>query len=302
MGHRLLILFPGALGDLLCCWPAIDARRISGQTITLVARSGPLEALPAGAVMPFSIDRREVADLFATGSLNPTTRAAFGGHSEVVSFTGYGDAQFTRRLADAAGAEPAMRPFRPGRSGEHAVDYYARCLGVAPRRSKLAVDDDAAAWASAWWKARSLGSRVLAVHAGSGGTHKNWTGMAEAAAACRARGWYRVLALVGPAESERGERVPCDASACNEPLQRVAALISRAHRYLGNDSGVSHLAGLLQTRGVVVFGPTDPAVWRPAGNTLRVLHGGTPCPECGSERLCTHRISVDEVLRALVAP
>jgi heptosyltransferase-2 len=45
----------------------------------------------------------------------------------------------------------------------------------------------------------------------------------------------------------------------------VAALARQARAFVGNDSGVSHLAAAAQGRGVVIFGPTDPVQWRPLG-------------------------------------
>jgi ADP-heptose:LPS heptosyltransferase len=48
-------------------------------------------------------------------------------------------------------------------------------------------------------------------------------------------------------------------------------LLERFHRttfYLGNDSGISHLAGLLGLRGMVFFRITDPKIWRPLGKGL----------------------------------
>jgi ADP-heptose:LPS heptosyltransferase len=48
-------------------------------------------------------------------------------------------------------------------------------------------------------------------------------------------------------------------------LPQAAALLQRCRLYVGNDSGVSHLAGRLGVPTAAVFGPTDPAVWRPLG-------------------------------------
>ncbi|MFN8640815.1 MAG: glycosyltransferase family 9 protein [Candidatus Binatia bacterium] len=76
--------------------------------------------------------------------------------------------------------------------------------------------------------------------------------------------------------------MPADLVVAGEPLARVAALLARAHRYLGNDSGISHLAGLVGARAVVIFGDTDPAVWAPAGATVRVLRAALPCAACGA--------------------
>ena len=53
-------------------------------------------------------------------------------------------------------------------------------------------------------------------------------------------------------------------------LAELARIIRTARRYAGMDSGVSHLAGLLGAESTVLFGPTDPAVWRPSGPHVRV--------------------------------
>ncbi|MGH7790149.1 MAG: hypothetical protein ACRERC_25000, partial [Candidatus Binatia bacterium] len=135
---RVLVLFPGGLGDLLCCWPALAARRArAGTHLTLAAHPAWFDALPEAAVTPLSIDRREIADLFARSPLADATRRLLGGHDAVVSWSGHGDANFAARLADAAGAPVLVHPFRDFRPGEHASAYYARGLGVAPRVEPL---------------------------------------------------------------------------------------------------------------------------------------------------------------------
>jgi ADP-heptose:LPS heptosyltransferase len=297
--ERILILFPGALGDLLCCWAALDALRDNGlATLTLVAREAWLEALPDDAVRPLSIDRREVADLFASGPLTDATRALFAGHARVESFTGHGEPAFARRLADASGGRVAVHAFRAMHDGEHAAAYFGRCLGVAPLLRPLAVRPAAAAWAEAFWHAHGLGARTLVVHAGSGSTRKSWQGSAAVAEAWRADGGA-VLSLVGPAEMAREPEVPADAVVRGERLDRIAALLVRAERYVGNDSGISHLAGLVGARGVAVFGPSDPRTWHPLGDGIRVLHSPQACRRCGPDRFCAHRLPVGAVLEAL---
>jgi ADP-heptose:LPS heptosyltransferase len=98
-----------------------------------------------------------------------------------------------------------------------------------------------------------------------------------------------VLLLSGPAEEEWSPSAPFDAHAHNQRLDRVAALLRRAHRYLGNDSGVSHLAGLAGCRGVVLFGPSDPDTWGPLGGRLCVVRSERPCATCGPDRFCVDR-------------
>src|SRR5262249_17739144 len=57
----------------------------------------------------------------------------------------------------------------------------------------------------------------------------------------------------------------------NGPLLVLAALLRRARLFLGNDSGLGHLAGLLGVPTLALFGPTDPPRWAPLGPRVRVL-------------------------------
>ena len=296
-----LVLFPGALGDLLCCWPALDGLIAAGHALTLAARSDAAGVFPTDAPRTCSIERREIAELFANGPLTDATRRFFAGFDRVDSFTGAALAAFAERLASAAGRSVSVHPFRGMRPGEHATAYFARCLDVAPRFRALPISDEAAAWAASLWSRHRLGDRVLALHPGSGGVAKNWEGMADAACRWRRSGG-QVVALLGPAEIERGATVPpnaADVMIVGEPLTRVAAALRRAHRYLGNDSGVSHLAGVIDVPAVVLFGDSDPATWAPSGPRVRVQRGTPGCTACGPARFCIHRLSVATVLAAL---
>jgi len=58
--------------------------------------------------------------------------------------------------------------------------------------------------------------------------------------------------------------------AINQPLPALIALLC-GNRYIGHDSGISHLAAAAGARCTVLFGPTDPNVWAPRGDDIRVL-------------------------------
>ena len=293
---RALVLFPGALGDLLCCWPALAGLRTVSDGLTVVAGATAASVLPAGQFECLSIDRREVADLFGDAPLSAATRALFAGYARVDSFTGAGTAGVAARLAAAAGQAPRMHAFRGMRDGEHATDYYARCLGVLVGSRHLPIAAAEEDWAAAWWRNNRLNERTLVMHAGSRSAQKNWAGMSRLAAAWRADGGS-VVGLSGPAEGEPPRDAPHDAMLRNAPLPRVAAVLARGDRYVGNDSGISHLAGLVGARGAVVFGDSDARTWRPHG-ALQIVQAAAPCGRCAAA-LCLHRVSVDDVLRAL---
>ncbi len=48
-------------------------------------------------------------------------------------------------------------------------------------------------------------------------------------------------------------------------IPQLAAVCERARLYVGNDSGMSHLASAVGTPTVTIFGPTSPAMYRPLG-------------------------------------
>ena len=55
----------------------------------------------------------------------------------------------------------------------------------------------------------------------------------------------------------------------------LASLLRRCAAYLGNDSGVTHLAALAGVPTVALFGPSDPARWSPLGPRVTVLRSPT---------------------------
>lgn len=88
-------------------------------------------------------------------------------------------------------------------------------------------------------------------------------------------------------------------------VRSAAAVLARAHLYVGNDTGAMHLAAAVGTPCVVTFSAQDwPGRWYPYGSQHRVLRRSVACEGCllevcTSEGLrCLKEISVDEVLRA----
>ncbi|MCB1102996.1 MAG: hypothetical protein KDL10_11560, partial [Kiritimatiellae bacterium] len=59
-------------------------------------------------------------------------------------------------------------------------------------------------------------------------------------------------------------------------LSEVVHLFRSAGRYIGNDSGITHLAAACGVPTLAIFGPTDPAVWAPLGAHVTVIRTGQP--------------------------
>lgn len=124
----------------------------------------------------------------------------------------------------------------------------------------------------------------LALAPGSGQPMKNWP-LPHYYELSRSLAWqyrFKVVWLTGPGEAAMLPYLQGLAAAQghlvlqNLPLKRVAAVLSRARLYVGNDSGLTHLAAAAgAARVLALFGPTDPRVWAPWGAQVEVLAG--PC-------------------------
>jgi heptosyltransferase-2/heptosyltransferase-3 len=58
-------------------------------------------------------------------------------------------------------------------------------------------------------------------------------------------------------------------------IDETAALCEQADLYIGNDSGMSHLAAAVGAPTVTIFGPTDPTLYRPLGSKSLVCRPPT---------------------------
>ena len=56
-------------------------------------------------------------------------------------------------------------------------------------------------------------------------------------------------------------------------------VLTGADAFLGNDSGITHLAAATGTCTVTLFGGTDPHVWRPLGLRVEVLGSADAWPD-----------------------
>jgi hypothetical protein len=155
---------------------------------------------------------------------------------------------------------------------------------------------------------RSFGTEgrgpLVALHPGSGGRKKCWPleNYLRLAERVLNRKTCRILFLTGPAEEPDvadaiigfAHRHKGVVHARNEPLIMVAGLLANSELYVGNDSGVTHLGAAVGGRVVVLFGPTDPLIWKPLGKGVQVI-----VPGISEDSLAG--VSVDEVYARLTS-
>ena len=135
-------------------------------------------------------------------------------------------------------------------------------------------------------------AHLIAVHPGSGSAIKNWP-LARWIELCR---WLRdthraeLLIITGEADTTAAAALaPFGTSAHRIPLPQLVAHLAQCHLFVGHDSGISHLAAACTVPSILLFGPTDPALWAPPVPHVRVVKQG----------LSLASISLADVQRAL---
>jgi ADP-heptose:LPS heptosyltransferase len=269
--------------------------------------------MPDGVVVR-SLESSEIGELFRSEPAAVAAHSRFCRYEAVYSWHGSGNREFVRRLQAITGGKARCFPFRPAYARGHQTDYYLGCVCSRTTDAKPApikLRAEAIRWRQDYWKKHSLQSRpVLAIAPGSGAREKNW----PAQFFLTVVEWWRhatggeVLLLVGPVERERGGLDPlldrCIVAA-SLSLAHVAAALAGSVLYLGNDSGISHLAAAVGVRTVALFGPSDPVQWAPHGGKVTVLRRGLACSPCGEtmktcpQRACLHEFSAREVIAVM---
>ena len=296
---RILALFPGALGDFICFLPALQALSENGG-VDLLARSEYAAIAPPN-VRTTSLERYEISRLFVAGSEgDERVRQFFAPYRSIYSWMGSGDGDFVGRLRAAASGKAEFFPFRSSDSRLHMADYYLACtakrtagkIAAAPR-----VQPEDILWAERFLASHGgPQTKILALAPGSGARGKNWPGefFLEVGRWWRRETAGRALVVYGPAEEERfGDAIHWDGAIHVRGLclGKVAALLSRSDLYLGNDSGLTHLAAALGIEAIALFGPTDTVQWAPRGKSVTVARREEDCSPCSlfAMKRCAHR-------------
>jgi len=128
--------------------------------------------------------------------------------------------------------------------------------------------------------AMKMMNNYIVVHPGSGSKKKNW----PISQFLKLMPWLeqqfhtRVVCILGPAETNCHtilNKTNCHWVAPKDVFE-LADWLKGAQFYLGNDSGVTHLAAQLGCQTFVLFVSTNPVHWRPLGQNVFVITNYTP--------------------------
>ncbi len=249
---RRLVIRPGGIGDCILALPAIEELRADYLEVWVARRNLPLIrfAHRVEAIQDTGLDWLEVPDRPPPTPLIERLRK----FDSIVSWYGANRREFRDAVARL------RLPFHfltalPDVPGVHAADYFLQQIG----RGHLAGFPrlDCPRWDGGF----------AVIHPFSGSPRKNWPLENFRAVARWLERRMPVYWCAGPEE-------PLQNAVRIENLYELACWLAGARIYLGNDSGITHLAAAAGAPVVAVFLVTDPAVWAPRGERVRVVTGG----------------------------
>lgn len=262
---RRLLIRSGAIGDFILSLPALECLR-ADYTEVWAASQNVSMARFADRARPIAATG---LDLLGLPDVDPPPALlkALAGFDDIVSWYGTNRPEFRAEVARLGLPVRFFPPLPETGAGVHAADFYleqARTIACyaggavpclpCPRRD----------------------SGCVVIHPFSGSPAKNWPKERFQELARALNHSIPVRWCAGPSET-LAEAVRF------EDVYELACWLATARLYIGNDSGITHLAAAVGTPVVALFGPTDPAVWAPRGAQVRIV--GTSVPGMPMDRI-----------------
>jgi heptosyltransferase-3 len=247
---RRLLIRPGAIGDSILSLPALECLRSDYTEVWVRSEVAPLVLFAdcVRSIASTGLDRMGLDGVDPPPELVALMRS----FDSIVSWYGSNRGEFRAQMNMLGVSIRFLDALPPAGESIHAADFFlkqAGCTGVAIPRI-LCPPAPAGDFA--------------VIHPFSGSPRKNWS-----------LERYRELAqrLEMPVLWSAGPEEQLDQAVRIDNLHELASWLSTARLYIGNDSGITHLAAAVGVPAVAIFGPTDPAVWAPRGERVRVVSG-----------------------------
>ena len=275
---RFLVLRGGAIGDFIATLPVLQALRTQWPAATIEIWGYPHIAdlaVAAGlAQAVVSLDRAEMARFFVPEpSFTDAQVAAVRSFDLIFNYLHDPVGQVRSNLL-LAGAKQVLSGSPIIKRGP-AVPFLLeplQALAIYETDGTPALDFPAALRARGRARLQALGlrGRPMVVHPGSGSPTKNWPAerfveiMRRLPAAGR-----ETVAVLGEADVAEAavlaRELPKMPVLAGLTLTELAATLAECGAFLGNDSGIAHLAAAVGLPTTAIFGPSDADVWAPRG-------------------------------------
>ena len=268
MSERVMIIRSGGLGDFILTLPLVEAFKRAGKTVILATRASYFDLLrqPVEGINVLNVDSAIFSSVFGSSS---RLEEWFDG-TDVYSFWRDPDGaleQSSLRLGASGFKFLDARPEKP----PHVCVQILKAAGFT-------VPDDL--MKCSFLKDHQGSGTALWIHPGSGSTFKNaplsW--FKTRAVEWLTLGKTEIVVSFGEADSgliglleEVLQGIPFESLNTLTLKEFKEQLTRRAVRFVGNDGGPAHLAAALGIPTETVFLSTDPDVWRPLGESAKVI-------------------------------
>jgi lipopolysaccharide heptosyltransferase III len=283
--NRVLVIRGGAIGDFILTLPALKALREAYPNAQIeILGYKQIAALADNrfyADRVRSIESGLLSRFFGKDADLPAELAKYFAEFElIISYLYDPDLIFESNLK-RSGARKIVRGPAKITNSSHAARQLAQpveqlglpILNFAPRLYPSSDDRYRAQEFLA-----GLATPIVAFHPGSGGAKKNWP----------LQNWIdlgnhflgnidgSLVIVSGEADEDQIGQLesiwqnPRVRFAKHLPLSDLAAVLEKTV-FVGHDSGISHLAAAAGANCILLFGPTDPAVWAPLNENARVI-------------------------------
>jgi ADP-heptose:LPS heptosyltransferase len=311
--RSMLILHQGALGDFILALPCFEILRRAFPQARSVFMGYPrileLTKNRFYAEEILSIDQKGMASFFVRGgTLDLRLSRFFETFDVIVVFGKNGEGNLIGNLNRVCeGRVLQINPFPRWDGGVHLIDHLLMELSRygfsgSERIPRLFLNESDRAWGREYWMGNEVTpeerERAIIVHPGSGSRKKVWPldRFLKLTEYLRKHLSSKILVVLGPAEGPDVREIFEDEGAGifilgrGLSLVQLASVMEGCRLFVGNDSGVSHLAAALGIPTLAIFGPTDPRVWSPRGRNVMVIRRGIHCSPCPQERFfqCQH--------------
>jgi len=331
--QSILVIHQGALGDFILALPTLETLREAFPKAKLVIMGFPriLELADKRfyADEILSIDQRGMASFFVRGGTPDRPLSQFFSTFDIlVVFGKDGGGNLIGNLKEVCQGEIlSLNPFPEWTERIHLTDHLLRELRrygfpqseKIPRLFLSVKDKD---WGKSYCRLKGLTeeerSRAIVIHPGSGSKKKVWPleRFLEVIHYFQRHSNSRILVVLGPAEGlevekafegmewEMGSTAPLLVKGLS--LLQLASVMEGGRLFIGNDSGITHMAAALGLPTVAIFGPSDHKIWSPRGEKVFVVRKEIPCSPCSQERFvqcksleCLREVGIGDVLEGI---
>lgn len=327
--ESMLVIHQGALGDFILALPVLQALRKAFPHAKPFLMGYPrILQLAEGRFygeQVFSIDQKGMATFFVMdGPLDRTLSQFFNAFELIVIFGKDAEGPLIKNLRKVSQGKLLHINSLPHWDGRvHLTDYLLHQLRrfeipTAEPYPRLYLNDSDREWGKHFWLEKGIPpeerSNVIILHPGSGSRKKIWP-LKNFLALFRhlhKKLGGKFLVVLGPAEGMEIQQAFRELESPDLLLSRGLSLVELASAmegcrlFIGNDSGISHMAAALELPTLAIFGPTDHRVWSPRGEKVEIVRIGLPCSPCPEERFflckdiqCLKQVEIGDVLNGL---